>query len=167
MNPAANQLQLRDIHLPDGVSWWLPAPGWWLLLIVMLLVIVLGVFLYRYRQQRRLHRAARQELERISMAYAQNADTQQLVREVSIWLRRVCLSFYPRSEVAGLTGADWLAFLDQPLIASKQAHRFSEGAARILDSAPYQASTDIEADAVLLVCQSWLQSLPRRRRTTA
>ena len=167
MNPSANQLQLRDIHLPDGVSWWPPAPGWWLLLILILLVVGLGVFLYRYWQQRRLHRAARQELERISMAYAQNSDRQQLVRELSIWLRRVCLSFYPRSEVAGLTGADWLAFLDQPLIDNKQSHRFSEGAACILSNAPYQASTDIDVDAVLLICQSWLQSLSRHRRTAA
>ena len=40
MNPAASNLQLRDIHLPDAVSWWPPAPGWWLLLGGLLLALL-------------------------------------------------------------------------------------------------------------------------------
>ena len=40
-----NELELRDIHLPEASLWWPPAPGWWisalLLLLLMLLVILL------------------------------------------------------------------------------------------------------------------------------
>ena len=24
------QIPLRDLHLPDAISWWPLAPGWWL-----------------------------------------------------------------------------------------------------------------------------------------
>ena len=44
MNPAAinaNPLdQLRDIHLPEPISWWPLAPGWWLLIIIALALMV-------------------------------------------------------------------------------------------------------------------------------
>ncbi|MBV1912177.1 MAG: DUF4381 domain-containing protein, partial [Cycloclasticus sp.] len=30
------ELPLRDIHLPDAITWWPPAIGWWLLLAVII-----------------------------------------------------------------------------------------------------------------------------------
>ena len=26
------QIPLRDLHLPDAISWWPLAPGWWIVL---------------------------------------------------------------------------------------------------------------------------------------
>lgn len=46
-NPALEQL--RDIHLPQAVHWWPPAPGWW---IVAALVLALTIWLGRYLQAR-------------------------------------------------------------------------------------------------------------------
>ena len=34
-----NQPELRDIHLPDPLSWWPPAIGWWLLVIGSLALV--------------------------------------------------------------------------------------------------------------------------------
>ena len=163
MNPAGNKLQLRDIHLPDSISWWPPAPGWWLILLIIVAVIVLAAFLYRYRQNQLLHRAAKLELEKIKTAYEQSLDTQLLVKSLSIWLRRVCLSFYPRINVAGLTGKAWLEFLDQQLITKKSSYRFSEGAGSVLINAPYQANSDVHVEDLINLCHHWLQCLPRRR----
>ena len=31
-----NALPLRDLHLPDAIGWWPPAPGWWVLFVLAL-----------------------------------------------------------------------------------------------------------------------------------
>ncbi|MBL4782619.1 MAG: DUF4381 domain-containing protein [Porticoccaceae bacterium] len=54
--------QLRDIHLPQAVHWWPPAPGWWL---VALLSLALITWLYRYlrtRYRRQYFRAESRDL---------------------------------------------------------------------------------------------------------
>ncbi|MDH5445618.1 MAG: DUF4381 domain-containing protein [Gammaproteobacteria bacterium] len=163
MNPASEALQLRDIHLPDGISWWPPAPGWWLVLLLLIITIGLGIFFHRYRQTRKLHKAARQELEKIKHAYEQDSDPQVLIRSLSIWLRRVCLSIYPRTDVAGLTGKQWLELLDKCFIDKKQTERFSQGAGTQLIHGPYQTSVDFDPDNLLNICQHWLQCLPKQR----
>lgn len=61
MNPLE---QLRDIHLPDPVGWWPPAPGWWLLglTILGLLVWALHRLQVRYRRDS-FRRQALRELD--------------------------------------------------------------------------------------------------------
>jgi hypothetical protein len=49
-------------------------------------------------------------------------------------LRRTALAGFPRTEVAGLTGADWLAFLDRTLPGAG----FTDGPGRVLAEAPYR-----------------------------
>jgi len=164
MNPASEPLQLRDIHLPADIAWWPPAPGWWLLLGVLVLCIVLGIYAYRYWLARQVRRAATRELNMIKTNYLQAADDPQLLQAVSVWLRRVCLSCYPRREVAGLTGQEWLAFLDQQLSKSKQAQRFNSDIGQALLKGPYQQTTQVDAEKLLLLCQLWLRHLPYQRR---
>ncbi len=110
-DPAA--LPLREIHLPDAVGWWPPAPGWWILPILVLLaagIIWYSRLLYKRRRYSAIN-MARKELVRIKSRYAVDRDAGHCVRSVSGLLRRLCISVFPRAESAGLTGAEWLAFL--------------------------------------------------------
>lgn len=146
---------IRDIHLPDPIGWWPPAPGWWLLAGLLLLLIGAVWLLRRYRRRRALPRAARAELELLRACYADDADAHALLAGVSTWLRRVALHYSPRAEVAGLTGEAWLIRLD----ASLGGDGFRNGPGRALHNGPYQAQPEVDADALLELCQLWLAAV--------
>ena len=113
LNTDPASLPLREIHLPDSVGWWPPAPGWWLLPVLLLLGLAAAWYarhLYRRRKFSAVN-MARKELAGIRSRYAADRDAGHCVRSVSGLLRRVSISVFPRAESAGLTGADWLAFL--------------------------------------------------------
>jgi len=66
--------QLRDIHLPEAVHWWPPAPGWW---IVAALLLTLTIWLSRYlqaRYRRQYFRGESQDLlKQVWLDYEQQA----------------------------------------------------------------------------------------------
>ncbi len=165
MTSATNSLLLHDIHLPKNIDWWPPAPGWWMVGAAMLVLLAVAVIVYRYRQRRIVQRVAQQELRKIKQAYTQGRDAHELIRQLSIYLRRVCLTNYPRYEVAGLTGRDWLAFLDQGLASSKTTTRFSDTTGQALLSGPYQRAANIDAEALLALCEHWTAALARQKRS--
>lgn len=140
------QIPLRDLHLPDAVGWWPPAPGWWLLFALALA----GLLYLMYRQVLKWRRnAARRialaELGRLRHEYEQGTDALTLARALSELLRRSMLAYAPRSEVAGLTGNSWLEWLDQGL----DDRPFSEGAGKSLESLPYRSPQSVGEDADL------------------
>ena len=112
-SPDPSTLSLREIHLPESVGWWPPAPGWWLLPVLLLLGLAaawFGRLLYRRRKFSAIS-MARKDLAGIRSRYAADRDAGHCVRSVSGLLRRVSISVFPRAESAGLTGDEWVAFL--------------------------------------------------------
>jgi hypothetical protein len=149
-------LPLRDIHLPTPVSWWPPAPGWWLLSGLVLILVLLLWLLLRYRRRRRLRRLALRQLTEL----ARLADT-ELAAPLSRLLRQAALSHFPPRETAGLQGQAWLEFLDRPF----KDQPFSKGVGRCLADAPYRPPTQVETGALLSLCQAWLKKLPPQARS--
>jgi hypothetical protein len=144
---------LRGYHLPEPVSWWPPAPGWWLLALLALLtaLALLAVAWRRYRHRAAL-RAALAELDSLGRDHG-DADPAALARQLSRLLRRFALTRYPRHEVAGLSGDDWLRFLD----AHGGGKAFTEGAGRLLKEAPYRPAGDSSAFRELAaLARSWV-----------
>jgi len=154
------KLPLRDIHLPEPVSWWPPAPGWWLVLALSIGLAALAVWLYRRPRRRKApRRLALRELEQIRRSYAGHRDPRRLAAELSVLLRRTAISLFPRAEVAGLTGEAWLGYLDGVLGDG----RFAHGVGRQLVSAPYRPAAAIDAEALLTLCREWIERLPNTR----
>jgi hypothetical protein len=155
----SDALPLRDIHLPAPVSWWPPAPGWWIVVLLSVMLCVGVVWLYRWWLAKRNSPLviARDELEHVRTKWSGHRDAQRLARDVSVWLRRVSITLYPRREVASLTGARWWRFLDE--VAGTRV--FGDDAGRMLVEAPYRASAEIDSDRLLRLCETWLTAIPQ------
>lgn len=143
---------LRDIHLPPMPPWWPPAPGWWLLGLGALAAVALGARAgLRTWRRGRGRRAAVRALDMLRRRLHQGESPQVLSAELSVLMRRAALSRYPRERVAGLTGNAWLEFLDD------DAHRFTRGAGRALASAPYTRAEQVDMEALLSLCETWMR----------
>jgi hypothetical protein len=107
--------QLRDIRGLDPISWWPPAPGWWLLAFATMLTLwlfwrfgpkiripALAGIGWRWDAARRLRELRR----RIG-----KQDTKLSAGEFSALLRRIAMARHGREACAGLTGNDWLEWL--------------------------------------------------------
>ncbi|MGM0416201.1 MAG: DUF4381 domain-containing protein [Thermodesulfobacteriota bacterium] len=150
--------QLRDIHIPDSVSWWPLAPAWWGLGAVIVMALVLVWLWRRKRRQRYYQRVALRHLERLEEQY--QSDPETLVRELSVLLRRVANLHYPDS--VGLAGREWLEFLDRTLGAKAEAHPFSAGEGQCLADAPYRPvlETEVDSRALVELSRRWIDNLP-------
>lgn len=129
------QIPLRDLHLPDAISWWPLAPGWWAVIAVAL--IGLGFLLrlwLRARADSAARRYALRQLEDIVQAYDEHRNLVRFGASLSNLLRRTMLAYAPRLDVAGLTGEAWLRWLDLGLAQPV----FAEGPGRQLLELPYR-----------------------------
>jgi len=134
--------QMHDIVIPDPVSWWPLAPGWWVVLFILAIGgLWLAATAYRRWKQQAHRRAALRELEHTPP------------NELSALLKRVCLAEFPRDRIASLSGQAWLEFLDQ----TGGTDLFTQGDGRgLLDLSynPHFTSSDGVKDAV----RNWLTS---------
>lgn len=157
------KLPLRDIHLPDPVSWWPMAPGWWI--VIVLACLLAGIAVWRYRKHR-LNRLsaiflAKSRLNELREQYLEHKDVSVLAREISILLRRLSISAFPRKETASLTGTAWLQHLDAHMPDSP----FTSGAGRILIEAPYRRNVQAnEVEPLFSLCEQWIDAIATGNR---
>ncbi len=154
-----NQLELRDIHLPESGLWWPPAPGWWLSLLLILLLAILLPRLFRWYRHKPLKRLSLQELARIRQAYRQGQSGKAVLNEVAGLLRRVTISYYGRNATAAVTGAHWLRQLQR---LSPQTG-FTEQQLELLVRERYRPQCEFDIEQLLQSCERWLRALPRGR----
>lgn len=147
------QLPLKDLHLPEAISWFPPAIGWWLVAILLLLTVWFLYWLYKRFTRKTAFKIARQLLTNIKDSPMDNA---QKLAELSAWLRRVAITIAPREQTASLTGQAWLTFLDSSLKDSP----FTTGVGRCLADAPYRptAPSETEISQLISLCENWLKA---------
>lgn len=149
---------LRDLHLPQAVSDWPPALGWWLLTgLVLVGLIWVSRVLYRRYKRNAYRRLAQRELHAIAAEYSETQDARRALIAVQMLMKRAAMTAFNRAEVAALTGVAWAQFLD----ATSTTSRFSLGSGELLIDGPYQAKEAIssaELTALFSLCSQWLKS---------
>ncbi len=151
-----NGPELRDIHLPEAISWWPPAPGWWLLALLAALLAVLAWRRYSRRGQKPLRALSLAEITRIRTALDAGANRHAALNELAGLLRRVLISYRGRDGFAGSTGSAFAAQLRE-----LSPTGFSDADLELLGRARYRRDVDADIAALLDACEHWVKSLPR------
>jgi len=155
MNPVDfSELPLRDIHLPASIPWWPPAFGWWILLVCLGVALVLTWLGYRRRYR---ERAAIRGLKAVAQALTAGTAPVLCIQRISMILRRFAMSVGGSRSVAGLTGEDWLEFLDGRWARDE----FSSGIGRTLIFGPYAPPDRVtvsEVDSINELCMDWVRA---------
>jgi len=135
----ATQLQLHDIHLPEQVSNYPIAPGWWLLLT---LIILIAVWSYKvFNKNKRLNSSKKQAL-----AILANNPSLPAKECISL-LKWAAMQYGNRQQLAKLYGESFQYFLIQQLPEKYQANFTALSTAAFAQQ--YQAEQALLADAAL------------------
>ena len=158
--------QLADIHLPEAVAYWPPAPGWLILaLLAFTGLIYLSIFAYRAIRTRRFCNYALSELDRFYADYQSSiykssnpGDTTRIelvfINKLNSVLRRVALSQYPDVGVAGLSGQAWILFLD----SCDPGKGFPDDIAFALSSGRFSQRCEVDVEQLNVLARKWISS---------
>lgn len=163
MNEALQQqllAQLRDIQLPEPVSWWPLAPGWWFV-IASCLAILIGVVLMvvRHQKRNRYRRLAMNELEESLQRWHNNTSDSaysngDYIEKANDVLRRTVKHVSHDSSLTSQSGQQWADTLQ----SFSKKHTLSENSRFALTEACYHAEPDVDIDELHQQLCQWLQS---------
>ncbi len=157
--PAPDPLaDLPPLAMPEAISWWPPAPGWWLLAALLLAscgwLALLG---WRSFQHGRARRECLDRLRQIGDNYRAHGSTQRYLTDVNQLIKRFALHYYPEAGLASLHGQPLLEQLDaisgQPLLNNHTGMQLL-GA--------YRAQPDADVDALQALLTGWFAKAPLR-----
>ena len=148
---------LRDIAMPEPVSFWPPAMGFWIIAglgAVVLIHIILRK--YKTRHASAYRRAGLLLLKEVGENFSdETAET--IAGNISLILKRVALVAFPREQVASLTGDAWLSFLNESY-GGKEF--FDHPGVLLKDAASRPSGENIinrnDSEKLLLLAREWV-----------
>lgn len=158
--PAQNTESLRDIHLPDAISWWPPAIGWWIVLALITAAFILIPKLYRRMTYTPLKKVADIRFQELVSEHTETNDDSVFVIKTSQFLRQTAMSYCGREDIAQLTGEKWIQALND---ITEQEH-FTDDLKQSLITAPYQKDISIDTEQLIRTVQNWLSCLPKQAK---
>lgn len=172
MNPQNPLAELKDIHLPAPAPWWDIALGWWLLVMIVVALLFWGlpkivVWSKQRKKRQNMLLSMQTHLANIQEVYQKQQDSHLALVELSIFLRRVCLTVFGEKQTAGLIGKPWLTFLDRQWGEFLPEVSFgSESIAVLLNDVSYQKPseniTEAQLQQLIQLTQDWLRIVEKQ-----
>lgn len=107
VNPDNPLAQLKDIHLPEAISWWPLAIGWWVVGFIVIAGTYFAVqFSFGHYFNQRYRRQGLSALNNLP-----NIDQQQRLIALFSLLKQVANSAYPQQNFASLKHKEFIEFL--------------------------------------------------------
>jgi hypothetical protein len=157
--PAESLAGLHDVVTQEAVSLFPATPAWLVVFALPAAALVwMAVRSLRSWQRNRYRREATRELRALEARLATSATRLSALAEISALVKRVALHVAPRDEVASLSGAPWLEFLDRTWTGAA----FGTGPGRLLSEIAYttparfSAISPAEIDALVALVREWI-----------
>ena len=100
--------QLKDIHLPRGVSMFPLAPIWYVFMVLLIIAAIIFIIWVIHKKRKQLQIASIYKM--LDAIEAQNSD--DILSQTSILIKRVSIMKYAPQKPHTLFGEEWLMFLD-------------------------------------------------------
>ncbi|KLN65136.1 MULTISPECIES: DUF4381 domain-containing protein [Vibrio] len=143
-------LPLNPMHLPEPPAWLPLAWGWWAL-IGGLLTLALTTWLIIRWNKKRL--APKKTALRLLARNQRPSEAIELVRQAA-------LCYFPREEIAQLTGKEWYVFLDSQLSTPRFSANYNSWQQALYSKQPISNAEELIKD-----CSDWVnQALPPKKR---
>ncbi|WP_333912196.1 DUF4381 domain-containing protein [Vibrio coralliirubri] len=153
-------LDLSPVIAPDAPTWWPLAWGWWAVVITAIALIALVFFILKRRKN---NQQAKQE----ALSYFSNSQSQDGLSpsKAQDMVRQAALSYFPRKKIAGLSGDDWLKFLDAQLAKPLFVAKKSQWQQALYQDVALMNDEQKKAQQQLVNdCETWLRkALPPKR----
>lgn len=143
-------LPLNALHLPPAPSWFPLAWGWWAALAAVVVSLFVILLLIRWNKKRL---APKKTALRLLANGQKPSEAIELVRQAA-------LCYYPREEIAQLTGKEWYDFLDSQMAQPCFVDHYDDWQQALYSKQPHH-----NAPLLIQHCSDWVaQALPPKRR---
>lgn len=145
--------QLRDIHAAPAVSWWPPAPGWWVLALVVVVALIWlarrGLVRFRVRQRRRQMLAW---IDHLNTSTDAQREPQAYLSTLNRIFKLVALRAFPERRCAVMAGQEWVEFLSSQMGDDSAAESLG-----VLAVGPYDPAPQFDAETLCELTRQWIR----------
>lgn len=138
---------LKPLVAPEPVSWWPPAPGWWILGVTLLLLLA-GLLVWSWKRWRH-YRGTRYQREALVLL-----EPIHNVADMALLIRRVAVSALGRERAATAAWHEICTLMDEQSL-------------QLLAESQYRLNDTISTDAIEHLrqqMQQWIKQLPAVER---